>query len=422
MSSSKVWLGMVVAAVAMTFSSPGLAYQWFVDTTTDGVDVAGCSLREAVAAAALNTDHKGCTRIGSAGNNLVGVKAGTYQLNSRLVVRSHVTIVGEVIGGVIATSIVGGAGSTKGFRVSAASNGNPSSVYFRHLKLLDFSTTDGSAIIVDGQQHATIDRCLLRGNSGALNLGGAIYVGNSAGLYVVGSWFDNNRASRAGAIRSLPGSYLEIYTTVFSRNEANQEAGAIWAEGSVTLQQSTFAQNVAGRDGGALYLSAHAAAYIYSSTFKDNRAVSKGTTFFVDGAIGSRTAYLGIGHSAVAQNTAQPDCASASAFAITSYGYNVVQQVSGLCSVATSTGDQLNVVPTLHTYGSISGGAPVNALGYQSKRPGECGNLVDRAPSLLGPTDGLGYTRVVDLGFCGNAGAGKTQDIGASEFQSSWSF
>ena len=90
------------------------------------------------------------------------------------------------------------------------------------------------------------------GNS-AQNLGGAIAIGSGSQATISGSRFEGNSVAGSGGVfYVLGGSSLTVTGSSFTGNEANN-GGAIYADGAITLGDSTFESNVARQRGGGLY-------------------------------------------------------------------------------------------------------------------------------------------------------------------------
>jgi len=403
----------LLGALALSFgATPSHAYEWLVSTTSDGIGVTGCSIREAVKAAATNAaSQDGCTRTGSSGNNVVRVPVGTYPLTDVIQIKSSLSLIGTISSNSLGTHITRNlSGSTaRGLRVSVGLSG-PSYVTFKDLVIRDFLHTDQPAILVDSSQSAGLDRVILRNNEASSGLGGGIRAEASAYVYISGSWIDDNTAARAGGIRGMSGATVEIINTTLSRNQATQEAGAVWAD-FLSCDQCTFAQNTStNRFGGAIYVPGNGVATIYRSTLTENTALLGGPNIYVAGGAGT---FVTMAHSVMKNGTSWPDCGGHADSTISSGGYNVISFADTVCQISSMPTDQINVNPTLNTYYSITGPGPVWAAAVLPKPPTGCGNLLDKA-TTWGTTDQLGNPRVRDYPGCSNAGS-NMQDIGAIE-------
>lgn len=155
---------------------------------------------------------------------------------------------------------------------------------------------DGGAIWSYGTITSTND--LFTGNHAA-HYGGALAQAKSGdGAYVRGSQFDGNSAAVGGAIL-IPDGEADIAGSRFTGNTATGSGGAIQDGGMSTalIATSTFLDNSAGTDGGAISLATDAAR-INGSTFSGNSAAQHG------GAIWSAGHPLKLWNDTFADNTA----------------------------------------------------------------------------------------------------------------------
>lgn len=126
------------------------------------------------------------------------------------------------------------------------------------------ATTNGGAMFLDGDGHATIENTQFVDNNAGTH-GGALYgmASNQAGakrITIVNSSFTGNFSGFGGAIalasRNLDtGSLIaRVEHCTFSNNEANWDGGAIFVlQLQPTVIDCTFDQNSANYSGGALY-------------------------------------------------------------------------------------------------------------------------------------------------------------------------
>jgi predicted outer membrane repeat protein len=124
------------------------------------------------------------------------------------------------------------------------------------------------------------------GQGGAIFLDGASDNLDDAGgqFSISGSSFTGNRgAGRGGAVMSFayPPDQVRIHATSFNRNQVvvdnNKEAagGALWhGNGALSLSASTFSENLARAQGGAVWLDGSHPAQITNVTFYRNQAVA----------------------------------------------------------------------------------------------------------------------------------------------------
>eukprot|EP00210_Caulerpa_lentillifera_P003724 g3557.t1 len=124
----------------------------------------------------------------------------------------------------------------------------------------------------------TVERSVFRFNSGN---GSAIYISDGSSLTVSNSRLVNNRADLAGGALII-NSPREATTVIieegseFRGNEAHTgEGGAIVAIGNVSLtitEDTIFSRNVAGLQGGALFFSGHSTLTIQDAFFVENES------------------------------------------------------------------------------------------------------------------------------------------------------
>ena len=115
--------------------------------------------------------------------------------------------------------------------------------------------TRGDSFIADG--------CTFTGNKAEKNNGGAIFAGMMGSatpravpcLHLYHTTFHQNEANgQGGALYVSAGAELTMDTVVFTENRANAEAGAFWAKDEVTMHNITATGNQSGGEGFAVYL------------------------------------------------------------------------------------------------------------------------------------------------------------------------
>jgi len=249
----------VVINTSGTQSASGVGPRtWWVATsgTPDGT-ASSCADPDAVGA--THTAIQGVLDLVADGDT-VRLCAGTYAVGTTLSVDEDVTLLGD---GVAATILDGGTTT----RIMAITS--------------TVSDTTG----------ATIDGVQFRNGrvTGAGVSGGAILVDPAAKLTIVDSLFRGNRATdeHGGAVAlngspADPGS-LHVVGSTFVDNYAGADGGAISTGGvsspDSTITNSTFVDNVAGREGGAVN-GTFGTTLVTHSTFLDNRAPNAGATTY----------------------------------------------------------------------------------------------------------------------------------------------
>jgi predicted outer membrane repeat protein len=217
-----------------------------------------------------------------------------------------------------------------------------------------------------------------------------------------------NRTGSAGAIKSF--GPVAVNDSTFVDNTADDDGGAIWTSNqAVTITGSTFTRNQAGR-GGAVY-SGDSTITVTNSTFEGNTATSDGgalaaqdvdvsyTTFSGNEAGGSGAAIASAGGSVFATVLADAAADSCSS-SLSSGGYNWSDDLSCDLNTATDTED-VDGDPGLA--GIADNGGPTATMLPETGSP-----LLDAIPSSVGDctgTDQRGITRPQN-GAC---------DIGAVE-------
>ncbi|OWY62099.1 hypothetical protein B7486_60235, partial [cyanobacterium TDX16] len=143
--------------------------------------------------------------------------------------------------------------------------------------VLEHCTDEVDALVVVGDTSTTIEgrgatieqtcdgeRVLQVGGTGAFRLhdvtisggdartaGGGVVVDGPQQVIVRGSTFTGNRTAADGGGLAVLGAGATIERSLFQGNEARRGGGA-WVNGDVVVEASTFAENVASTDGGAL--------------------------------------------------------------------------------------------------------------------------------------------------------------------------
>ncbi|MCP4423239.1 MAG: hypothetical protein GY803_01975, partial [Chloroflexi bacterium] len=130
----------------------------------------------------------------------------------------------------------------------------------------------------------TLDNVEMKNNSAAF--GGALYADE---IYVTGSYFDGNTAISAGGAVYVH-DIVQINTTTFIQNNANFEGGALYQEltnvASVEhfITNSAFIKNGAGMNGGAIVTGSMPGLNLANSTISKNSADLGGGIFIFNTA------------------------------------------------------------------------------------------------------------------------------------------
>ena len=249
----------VVINTSGTQSASGVGPRtWWVATsgTPDGT-ASSCADPDAVGAT-----HAAIQSVldQAADDDTVHLCAGTYAVGTTLSVDEDVTIVGD---GVAATILDGGS-STRIMAitstVSPTTGATIDSIQFRNGRVTG-SGVSGGAILADPAAKLTIIDSLFRGNRATDEHGGAVAL--------IGAEPD-------------PGS-LHVVGSTFVDNSAGADGGAIDTAGvsnpDSTITNSTFVENSAGREGAAVNAT-FGVMRVTHSTFLDNRAPNAGATVY----------------------------------------------------------------------------------------------------------------------------------------------
>jgi predicted outer membrane repeat protein len=134
----------------------------------------------------------------------------------------------------------------------------------------------GAAISNDGAGTVTVDQTIFSKNRANVD-GGAIF--NGAGeVIVTGSTFSENAGKNGGAIFNVKDGRMTVSDSTFSLNTASARGGAIASGGtaSLTVTQSTFSKNSAEGWGGAIVNDDKGSVTIQSSAFRENSGLNGG--------------------------------------------------------------------------------------------------------------------------------------------------
>lgn len=275
LGSAGLLAGGATTALFAAFALPASATTLTVDTTADGVAVAGdctngtagdCSLRDALAAAASGDTITFAPSV-----------TGTITLTQgQLRVVQPVTLTGPgasalTIDGAqqsrvfYVTNFVYGDVSISGVTITGGNETSPSNgtgagaliknfgnATFDHVVVDQNSTSDVAGGLYFGNQgNATISNSVISANSAVGSIGGVGF-GNSGSATVDRSTIDGNTSSSAGG-------GVDVY-----------------GPSSFTMSNSTISGNTAARQSGGLGLSSTLTSYIYNSTIAGNVAAAGG--------------------------------------------------------------------------------------------------------------------------------------------------
>jgi len=319
-------------ALAVLFSAAASATTFPVTKTADTADGtcdADCSLREAVIAANA-----------AAGADIITLPAGTYNLSipatgeniagptGNTPAIGDLDINGEVTinGAGAATTIVDAQDLSRIFHVHTA---DP--VTITGLTVRNGTEEAGGGIFIEAVTTVNFNQIVVTGNNGLTSGGGGIR--NTGGtLTILYSTISNNTVNAQGAGIFNAGPLTIVHSTLSGNIATGSSGGGIRHEiGTLTIINSTISNNTASSGGGIRNF--NGTTTITASTIAGNSAGSGsggGIATFAPGVVNLTGSIL-------ANNTAgsSPDCTEA----ITSGGFNLIEDTSGCTITGTTTGN-----------------------------------------------------------------------------------
>jgi CSLREA domain-containing protein len=233
------------------------------DTSTGNAPISGCSLRDAIAAAAAVSTSTLTPTINFASSlNLTTAAPGDYNVTTggTLSIGANMNIVGP---GANLLSIDGanssGVATTQIFYIGSGT------VSISGLTITKGNTgTYGGGIVNYGT--LTVSNSTFSGNSSG-GYGGGIANMGSGPLAVSNSTFNGNYATYGGGIANMGSGPLAVSNSTFNGNSANVAGGGIadMGSGTLTVSNSTFSGNSDG-----IYTVASNVASVSDSTFSGN--------------------------------------------------------------------------------------------------------------------------------------------------------
>ncbi|MCA9982366.1 MAG: hypothetical protein KDD89_16085, partial [Anaerolineales bacterium] len=127
----------------------------------------------------------------------------------------------------------------------------------------------------------TLERLVLR--DGNRTSGGAMQVRNGARVSLSRLIFVENAATRGGALYVTAGATAVVNSSRFLDNQSSTDGGAIFAEGTVELNNTLLVGNTADQFGGAIYSRGTAVVTIWHNTFDNNQAATRGGAIYQSG-------------------------------------------------------------------------------------------------------------------------------------------
>ena len=169
----------------------------------------------------------------------------------------------------------------------------------------NYADDNGGAISNNGKYALTIDNSVFKNNHADDYDGGAIY--SKPAVIVSNCEFANNHAGqRGGAIGTSNDNNRNIISKcVFRSNDADQTGGALFLGGTSDINNTSFINNFACRDGGGIYT--YLETRINKCTFEGNKADSTSQSDTSGGAIYAYFGDLYISNSAFYNNYADDE-------------------------------------------------------------------------------------------------------------------
>ncbi|MGC9516291.1 MAG: Ig-like domain-containing protein [Methanomicrobiales archaeon] len=200
-------------------------------------------------------------------NGTINIANGTYTgiNNTNITINKSIEIVGQSKKGTIIDAL----GKTGIFIINSGYT-----ISIRNLTLQNGKSENYGGAIYNRGSVITVTDCIFKGNSA--KDGGAI-ANHHGVLYVYKSTFQENNAEFGGAIVNQWVSILNIAHCNFNGNSASVDGGALYNDNSCTIVYTTFENNYALREGGAiLNWRRNANLKISHSNFTENNATQGG--------------------------------------------------------------------------------------------------------------------------------------------------
>lgn len=136
-----------------------------------------------------------------------------------------------------------------GIQVEASSNLSLDHCIVTDNNITSLNPGSGGGIYITGDSSLTVSYCIISSNSATS--GGGIYCNTNCTCIIKNSLFYNNSISTSGsALFFQPSTNGSIYNSTFSNNNGS---GGIATNGTVTIINSTIANNITNSSGGGIY-------------------------------------------------------------------------------------------------------------------------------------------------------------------------
>lgn len=367
-----------------------------VTTTADEANVANgrCSLREAIESANQNTAIGGCVAIGTFGNDVINVPAGTYSLTilgkgednaatGDLDIRSSLDI--EGVGA--ATTIIQWdptvADNDRERIFDIFDDDRPNVVRIANVTIQNGAVENVSGTGMEGAGlfntgTTTLFRVVVTHNRAEMDGGGIMNdgeFGDSAVLTVIDSTIAQNMAGAfnaltdgGGGIYNKGGGTLTLERSTVSDNSAPILGGGIFNDGTggstITIINSTISGNHSGSNGGGIFNTNSGTVNLQSVTVANNEAGVAGSSVGIGGGVRNNSGTVNFRNTILGDNidhpsspgTDAPDCSGT----LVSQGYNLVENTAG-CTF-TINNDKTGIDPQLGPLADNGGPTQTQAL------------------------------------------------------------
>ncbi len=363
-------VGLSLAGLSLMLAHPPIVSAFSTTyTVTSGADAGGtcpgsnCTLRQAIATATFDDVIEFAPEVST-----ITLTSGELLIDKRLTIRGpaadHLTIRRSAAAGTPAFRIFDVAFSLNisGVTISGGNTGG-----------------NGGGIFVGTGTGLSMSSCTVSGNSvNSGGDGGGIFISSNNGVAIFGSTISGNTASSPeGSVGGgiFNNGLLGIVNSTISGNTSSDSGGGIFANGNtVNLESSTVTGNNSGDSGGGVY--------------------NNGVTVNAFSTIIAKNVAFG-----------GPDFSGT----MTSNGFNLIGNTSGMSITGDTNANQLNIDPLLGPLQN-NGGATL------TRAPLSGSPAIDKGSSIRS-VDQRGFARISDFPDIPNAANGNGSDIGALEVQ-----
>jgi hypothetical protein len=229
------------------------------------------------------------------------------------------------------------------------------------------ATGGGGGVAVAAGGHVECTNTIIAANLSGGDGGGVWSAGD---VTLTDSRVTRNRSlgGGGGLAGSGAGSALTLPRSAVDRNVAAAGGGVAVVAGSLSVLNSTLSSNRSAGDGGGVHLSAAASAEIISATVAGNLAAAAGGGVWL-----SADSALAVGNLILADNSAASgaDCSGTLG---SSFGHNLVEDLTACTLTGTLTGNLTGQDPGLLPLANYGGPTPTQELASKSSPAWDAGN------------------------------------------------